>query len=171
MKIQFSKTYKDIISLENLLTAWQEFICGKKRRKDVQEFERNLMTNLISLHRDLVAKTYQHSDYTAFNISDPKPRNIHKATIRDRVLHHAMYRQLYPFFDRTYIADSYSCRNGKGVHKALDRFREFGRKAGKNNSRTVWVLKCDIRKFFASIDHGVLLRILVKGVKSCHLSF
>lgn len=160
MKIQFSKTYQDIISLENLLTAWQEFICGKKRRKDVQEFERNLMTNLISLRKDLVAKTYQHSDYTAFNISDPKPRNIHKAKVRDRVLHHAIYRHLYPFFDKTFIADSYSCRNSKGIHKALNRFREFGRKVGKNNTRTAWVLKGDIKKFFASIDHKILLEIL-----------
>jgi retron-type reverse transcriptase len=160
MKIQFNKTYEDIISLDNLLLAWQEFVCGKRKKKDVQLFEKELMMNLNNLHKDLAARIYRHSNYIAFNISDPKPRNIHKAVVRDRVLHHAIYRQMYPFFDRTFVADSYSCRNGKGLHKALNCFREFGRKVSKNNTRTVWVLKCDIKRFFASINHKMLLGIL-----------
>src|SRR3989344_7056119 len=48
----------------------------------------------------------------------------------------------------------------KGTHKALNRFRGFAYKAGKNNTRTCWVLKCDIRKFFANIDQETLLDIL-----------
>jgi len=126
----------------------------------VQEFGGRLSDNILQLHEDLANFNYIHGEYKAFNISDPKPRNIHKAAVRDRVLHHAIYRQLYPFFDRTFIADSFSCRNGKGVHKALNRFQEFGRKVGRNNTRTVWVLKCDIKKFFGSIDHKILLEIL-----------
>lgn len=118
------------------------------------------MTNIISLHTDLQTKTYKHSLYEAFNISDPKPRNIHKAKVRDRLLHHALYRKLYPFFDKTFISDSYSCRIGKGTHKAIERFAFFANKLSKNNTKTVWVLKCDIRKFFASIDQEVLIKIL-----------
>lgn len=159
-RIQCSHTYDDIISLENLLEAWREFVMGKKRRKDVQEFELGLMSNLIGLHQDLVAKTYRHSPYQAFRISDPKPRDIHKALVRDRLLHHAIHRLLYPFFDRTFIVDSYSCRVNKGTHRAINRFRAFGYRASNNHTRTVWVLKCDIRKFFASIDQVVLLTIL-----------
>ena len=158
--IQLPNTYEDIICLENLLEAWKEFLSGKRSRKDVQVFELNLMGNIISLHGDLVAKQYTHSAYMAFNISDPKPRNIHKAVVRDRLLHHAIYRILYPFFDRKFIADSYSCRVGKGTHRAMDRFKEFSYKASKNHSRTAWVLKCDIRKFFASINHAILIGIL-----------
>src|SRR5258708_3015593 len=101
--------------------------------KDVQEFETDLMSNIISLHDDLFSKNYQHSPYIPFNISDPKPRHIHKANVRDRLLHHAIYRQLYPFFDRTFISDSYSCRVNKGTHKALNRFREFGYIVSKNH--------------------------------------
>jgi RNA-directed DNA polymerase len=122
-RIQFSHTYEHIISSENLLAAWQEFVRGKRRRKDVQEFEHNLMANILALQRDLTAHTYKHSAYQAFNISDPKPRDIHKASVRDRLLHHALYRMLYPFFDRVFIADSYSCRNDKGMHRAMNRFR------------------------------------------------
>jgi len=157
--IQFVHTYDSIISVENLLLAWQEFEKGKKNKKDVQEFSFCLMDNIFLLHNDLKNQTYQHGGYHAFNISDPKPRNIHKATVRDRLVHHAIYRILYPFFDKTFIADSYSCRLGKGTHKALERFAFFARKVGRNDTKTVWVLKCDIRKFFANIDHDVLKEI------------
>lgn len=146
--------------MENLLAAWQEFVRGKRQKQDVQDFQYRLMDNILVLHRDLRDKTYRHGPYEAFKINDPKPRDIHKATVRDRLLHHAIYRQLYPFFDRTFIADSYSCRRGKGTHKAMDRFRAFAHQASKNDTRTLWVLKCDIRKFFASIDQSTLLGII-----------
>lgn len=164
MKIKFEKEYGDIISLENLFAAWQEFIAGKRKKRDVQKFSLRLTDNLVQLHNELSDFTYQHGGYKAFNISDPKPRNIHKAEVRDRVLHHVIYRQLYPFFDRTFIADSFSCRLDKGVHRALNRFRIFGLKVSRNNTRTARVLKMDIRKFFANIDHAVLLNILASYV-------
>ncbi len=133
---------------------------GKRARKDVREFETNLMGHVLDLHADLKNRSYRNGGYISFNISDPKPRIIHKANVRDRLLHHALYRQLYPFFDTTFIHDSYSCRDGKGIHKALDRFKAFSQKVGRNNTRTVWVLKCDIRKFFASMKHNKLMTIL-----------
>ena len=138
----------------------EEFERGKKNRKDVQEFSFNLMDNIFSLHHDLLNHTYKHGPYQAFKINDPKPRDIHKASVRDRLLHHAIHRILYPFFDKTFIADSYSCRISKGTHRAVDRFRKFSHKVGKNNTKTCWTLKCDIKKFFANIDHKILLSIL-----------
>jgi len=152
--------YEDIISVENLLSAWEEFLRGKRKKKDVQEFELRLMDNILALHRDLADKTYHHGPYHAFKISDPKPRDIHKATVRDRLLHHALYRTLYAFFDRTFIAHSYSCRRRKGTHAAMNRFRAFAYKVSRNQTRTCFVLKCDIKKFFASIDQHILLDLL-----------
>ncbi len=157
--IQFTHTYEDIISIENLLEAWQEFVCGKRGKEDILEFQANLMNNIFSLHHDLKNHTYTHGSYHAFNINDPKPRNIHKATVRDRLLHHAIYRKLYLFFDRTFIADSYSCRREKGTHRAFNRFRAYAYKVSKNHTCTCWVLKCDIRKFFASVNHDMLYGI------------
>ena len=115
---QLIHNYNDIISLENLCLAWQEFIVGKKSKQDVQKFERNLMDNIVELNQCLVNETYQHGGYESFYINDPKRRHIHKASVRDRLLHHAVYRILYPFFDRTFIAGSFSCRNNKGMHRA-----------------------------------------------------
>jgi retron-type reverse transcriptase len=155
--------FEKIISVENLLLAWQEFLRGKRKKQDVEIFQLHLMDNILSLHQDLKNKTYKHGGYHAFNISDPKPRNIHKAKVRDRLLHHAIYRVLYPYFDSKFIHDSYSCRTDKGTHKAIDRFRDFSRKVSRNNIKTCFVLKCDIRKFFANIDHKILKEILSKG--------
>ena len=147
------------------MEAWQEFLKGKRKRKDVQEFQLNLMDNIFSLHNELKNKTYKHGPYHAFNISDPKPRNIHKATVRDRLLHHAIYRVLYPYFDKKFISDSYSCRLNKGTHKALERFKQFGNRVSKNNTKQCFILKCDIKKFFANIDHQILLNILDKHIE------
>ena len=133
---------------------------GKRNRKDVQEFGRYLMSNIIALHQELASGTYRHGGYEHFRINDPKQREIHKASVRDRLVHHALYRKLYPFFDQTFIFDSYSCREGRGTHKALDRFRLYASRALGDSANIVWVLKCDIRKFFASIDQQILIAFL-----------
>lgn len=161
---KFTHKYNDIISLDNLLAAWKEFRNDKRSRKDVQSFEHTLMRNILQLYEDLKTKSYKHSKYTVFKISDPKPRVIHKAIVRDRLLHRALYRVLYPFFDRMFISDSYSCRVNKGLHPALNRFRKFSFKVSKNNTRTAWVLKCDIKRFFASIDHKILISLLKDSI-------
>ncbi|MEK7074812.1 MAG: reverse transcriptase/maturase family protein [Patescibacteria group bacterium] len=164
MKIKLSHGFEEIISVENLLEAWREFVRGKRDKRDIQEFSIRLMDNIFSLHNDLKNHTYKHGDYQEFKINDPKPRDIHKASVRDRLLHHAIHRKLYPFFDKIFIADSFSCRVNKGTHKALNRFRAFAYKVSKNNTKTCWILKCDIKKFFASIDHDVLKEILASHI-------
>ncbi len=129
------------------------------------EFELNLAENIHKLYFLLNSRSYEHSGYHAFNVSDPKPRNIHKAIVQDRIVHHLLYKELYWYFDSRFIFDSYSCRKNKGTHKALDRFTSFTRKLSKNNTRTCYVLKCDIRKFFASIDHDILFKILKRYIQ------
>lgn len=156
--------YNHIISKDNLLIAWQEFKIGKKNKNDVQIFEYNLAENIISLHNDLKTKSYQHGYYSSFYIHDPKLRHIHKASVRDRVLHHAVMRIIEPIFETSFIFDSYSSRTGKGTHKAVLRLNEFGWKLSRNNTRTVWALKCDIKKFFGSIDHQVLFDLISKRI-------
>ena len=156
--------FEEVVSLENLALAWEEFSRGKRNKPDVQLFERNLIDNLVLLHNDLVNHTYKHSKYYAFFVNDPKQRRIHKAIVRDRVVHHAVHRILYPFFAGKFIADSFSCQIGKGTHKALIRFKNIAMQVSRNNTRTCWVLKCDIRKFFASIDHDILFSLLQHSI-------
>ena len=160
----FHNNFDDIISIENLFASWREFKIGKERKSDVIEFERHLEDNLWDLQQSLADKTYQHGPYTSFFIQDPKLRHIHKAVVRDRVLHHAIVKLLTPIFEPTFINDSYSCRIGKGTHKGVDRFVAYARSESNNFKRPIWVLKCDVKKFFASIDHRVLLNILLKKI-------
>jgi len=118
------------------------------------------MDNIIRIHQELKDKTYRHGQYQAFKINDPKQRQIHKASVRDRLVHHAIYRVLYSHFDSKFIFDSYSCRRNKGTHRAINRFRQYGRKVSRNNTQTAWILKCDVVKFFANIDHKILITCL-----------
>ncbi|HWW42900.1 reverse transcriptase/maturase family protein [Pedobacter sp.] len=76
-----------------------------------------------------------------------------------------LYRILYPYFDSKFIFDSFSCRRNKGTHRAINRFREYSRKVSRNHTQTVWVLRCDIKKFFANIDHSVLINILKRQIE------
>lgn len=161
----FSNIFDRITSTENLFTAWEEFRREKQGRKDVQEFERKLEQNLFRLHRELAAGTYRHQPYSAFSICDPKQRCIHKANVRDRILHHAVFSVLNPVFEPTFIAHSFSCRKGKGTHKAVDALERMLRSVSRNGTRPCFVLKCDIHQFFASVDHGILLGILGKRLK------
>ncbi|MBI2475322.1 group II intron reverse transcriptase domain-containing protein [Candidatus Uhrbacteria bacterium] len=160
MKKLFSVSFEEVVSVENLCSAWQEFIRGKRKKKDVQEFILHLGDEIASLHSDLMSGEYVHGGYRYFRMNDPKPRDIHKASVRDRLLHHAIHRKLYPFFANNFIFDSFSCQNNKGLHRVIKRFEKFSRKISRNSTRTCWILKCDIRKFFASIDHYILTNIL-----------
>ncbi len=165
LKGGFIHTYEDIIWVENLLEAWREFLRGKRQRADVQEFQLHLMDNILELHKELKSRTYKHGGYEHFVVTDPKRRDIHKASVRDRLLHHAIYRILYPYFDTKFINDSYSCRNQKGTHRAMSQFQSYAQKVSKNHTGSCWVLKCDIKKFFASIDHDILMDILRREIK------
>lgn len=146
--------------MENLLASWNGFLLGKSKRKDVITFRRNLGDELWNLHADLASGTYRHGSYHEFRIQDPKPRMIHKACVRDRVLHHAIFNALYPFWNTLFIHNSYASRKGKGLHKAIDRLKVLSGKSTKNHRRTAWMLKCDIQKFFASVDHCKLMELL-----------
>lgn len=152
--------FDKIISEQNLFASWKEFLKGKKKRQDVQVFSVELEENIFSLQVDLAAGLYKHGGYVSFFVRDPKLRLIHKASVRDRLMHHAIHRALYPYFDKQFIYDTYSSRLGKGVHAAINRFRLFAWKISRNKTRLVWVLKVDIKKFFPSINQTLLLEIL-----------
>jgi len=154
------RIFEKIISLENLFLAWWEFKKGKSSKEDVQMFEFHLEDNLFELRQELEDKTYNHSIYTPFYITDPKLRHIHKASVRDRVLHHSVFRILYPIFDKSFIHHSYSCRIDKGTHKAVSDLESRVRKLSKNYTKNVFALKCDISKYYDSIDQERLMGLI-----------
>lgn len=163
MKV-YRNLYEKIISIENLFEAWNVFRRDKRNRPDVEAFEKDVEYEIFELSRELRAKYYRHGPYRMFLIHDPKLRRIHKATVRDRVLHHAVYRVLNPIFEPTFIPASFSCRMGKGTHKGVEYLERTLRAVSKNGANPCFALKCDVRKFFDRIDHGILLGILEKRI-------
>lgn len=164
MKI-YKNLFNQAISNENLFHAWDEFKKDKQSKTDVRRFEQDLEKNIFELHRDLESKNYRHGEYSPFYIQDPKQRLIHKASVRDRILHHAVFNALNPIFEETFISESFSCRIGKGTHKGVDYVAKILRKAGANGTKPCFALKCDIKKFFASVDHKILLSTIGLRIK------
>ena len=164
MKI-YKNIFNKIISLENLFSAWDKFKSDKQKKRDVQRFEWQLEENIFQLHRDLKYHRYKHGAYTSFYIRDPKQRHIHKAIVRDRILHHAVFAVLNPIFEPTFISNSLSCRIDKGTHKGIDILDKTLRQISGNNFKRCFALKCDIKKFFGTVDHSILLSIIRKRIK------
>jgi RNA-directed DNA polymerase len=123
-----------------------------------------LRTIYFLLNGSLKRGGYDHGPYKCFTIQDPKHRVIHKACVRDRLLHHALHRVLYPVFNRSFIFDSYSCRVGKGTHAAVMRLERFARTVSHNCRSKCFVLKFDVKSFFATVDHEILMAALSKKI-------
>jgi hypothetical protein len=149
--------YPQLCSWDNLLRAFRQAAKGKRGHPNVAAFEYRLEDNLLELQRELRAQTYQPGAYTSFYIHEPKRRLISAAPFRDRVVHHALCNVSEPLFERSFIGDSYANRVGKGTHRALDRCQEFAR-------RYRYVLQCDLKQFFPSIDHAILREILARTI-------
>ncbi len=164
MKV-YNNIFDDTISVENLFLSWKEFKKGKTNKQETLEFELNLEQNIFQLHKELKTQTYKHGSYKTFKISDPKPREINKASVKDRIVHHTVCNILIKAFESIFISNSFSCRKNKGTHKGVYKLEELLRKVSKNNTNSCFVLKCDIKKFFENIDHDILLSILFKRIQ------
>lgn len=156
-----AKTYKnlwtELISFENLLLAARKAQKGKRFKDSTALFNLNLEKELLKIQRQLSEKKYAPGKYKEFVIYEPVKRLISAAPYRDRVVHHALCNVIEPLFEKAFIYDSYANRKDKGTHRAIDRFQGYMQKYS-------YVLKCDIRKFFPSIDHEILYAMLQKKI-------
>ncbi|MGK7875968.1 MAG: reverse transcriptase domain-containing protein [Xenococcaceae cyanobacterium] len=155
---RYGNLYRKIIQFNNILLAARKAQKGKRFRDNVLEFNYHLESELLKIQKELAGKTYQPGAYRTFHLRDAKSRLISAAPYRDRVVHHALCNIIVPIFERTFISDSYANREGFGTHRALRRFTEFAR-----SSR--YVLSCDIRKYFPSIDHEILKQFIRRKIK------
>lgn len=145
--------YQKVCSWENLLLAFRKAGKGKRGKAPAASFEYRLEDNLITLQTELREKTYRPGTYDSFYVHDPKRRLISAAPFRDRVVHHALCNVIEPIFERSFVSDSYANRVGKGNHRALDCAQSYAK-------RFKYVLPCDVRQFFPSIDHAILRGVL-----------
>lgn len=162
----YKRLYEKIVSFENLLAACKTFRKGKRFKDDVLEFDYHYERELFKLQDELINHTYTPLAPHRFYVYEPKKRVIEAAAVRDRVVHHALCRIIEPIFDKRLIYDTYACRLHKGTLAAIKRFEEFKhRLLCRWNENEIYVLKADIRKYFANIDHRVLLGLINERIK------
>jgi len=154
---KYKRLYEQVYAFDNLWLAARKARCCKRHKQAVLLFEYDLEKNLFEIQQQLKDETYQFSPYTFFTIYEPQERHIAAAPYKDRVVHHAICNIIEPILDRAMIYDSYACRQGKGSHAAIERAQQFLRK----NS---WAFKLDIKKYFFTIDHNLLLIELCKKI-------
>lgn len=147
------KLQEQLFDWGNISLAYRNASRGKRGRNATASFEMLLADNLLELQKELKERTYQPGGYASFYIHEPKKRLISAAPFRDRVVHHALCNITIPYFEKLFIPDSYANQKGKGTHRALDRCTQFAR-------RFKYVLQCDVKQFFPSIDHSILLETL-----------
>jgi retron-type reverse transcriptase len=161
MSKTFYNLYDKICHPLNLWRAYKDAARGKHYQPAAAFFEYDLEKNLIEIEQKLKDETYQPGGYHSFRIEKPKRRLVNAAPFRDRVVHHALMNVIEPLFERQFIFDSYANRVGKGTHAALDRCTYYLR-------RYKYVMHLDVRQFFPSIDHQVLLSILSRSIGDKH---
>ena len=150
--------FEKVTDYGNLLAAAHRARRGKRDRVEVARFVFHLEPNLLKLQEELRSGSYEMRPYWAFTIREPKHRRICAAHFRDRVVHHAVCAVLDPIFETCLIGDTYACRRDKGTHAAVQRLQEFSR-------RSPYVLMCDIRRYFETIDHDALKALCRRKLK------
>ena len=151
--------------MKNLISAWEKAKKGKTKKQDIKKFNENLAYNINILHDELKSETYYPKSLTTFILRDPKTRNISKSNIKDRIVHHALVGIIEPIFESVFIHDSCANRKGKGTLFALQRFEKFIRIVSKNNTKSCFVLKADIKHYFQEVNHEILISIIKRKIK------
>jgi len=147
----YNNLHPQVCALENVMAAARTAMRGKMSGAAAARFHARWETHAVRLHEELTTDTWRPGPYTYFDIHEPKLRRVAAAPFRDRVVHHALVRVLEPLFEKKFIEDSFACRKDKGTHAGVRRCAQYAR-------RFPVVLKCDLRRYFASIDHDILLQ-------------
>lgn len=165
MPITYNNLFHEIASFENLYLAYLDAIKGRKTKPEALNFYVHHEERLQKIHDELEAGTWTPGEYSEFlSKTEVKRRIINAPKFADRVVHMAFYRKLMPLLESKWIFDSYACRCGKGGHKAAARVQKFLQNARRNYS-SVYVLQCDISKFYPSIYKPYLMERLRRTIR------
>jgi len=159
--------FQQVYSLENLYNSYLKAKKGKSNLTEVVKFDYNLEEELFNLQYELKSQTYKTGKYRHFIILEPKKRKISALPFRDRIVHHAVCSVINPIFEKKFIHDSYACRKQKGTHAGIVKIQSFIKKTDNN----FYVLKCDVSKYFSSVDHKILKKLIREKIQDEKLLF
>lgn len=163
---RYGNLYERIISIENLELADRNARKGKTNKYGVKKHDVNRMENILRLHETLKRGEYHTSPYKTETIHEPKERLIYKLPYYpDRITHHAIVNVMEPIWVASFTRDTYANIKGRGIHKCAEAVRHALR---TDPQGTVYCLKLDIRKYYPSVDHGILKREVRRTVKCRH---
>ena len=153
--------YERIYTFENIYRAYKLATRSKRSKREIVEFELDLAANLWQLHDELENESYHAAGYHRFMVFDPKTREIQALSFRDRVVQRSLCDNvLRPYLENRLIYDCAACRKDKGTHFAMDRLSDFLRSFHKEHGTRGYILKCDVQKYFDSIAHEPLKKML-----------
>jgi len=158
---RYGNLFESVVDFQNLIKGHNQASKGKKHKNYLTEFNLELEENLLQIQSELINEKYVWGDYYTFEVKDSKKRIISAPVYRDRVVHHALCNIIEPVFDKTFIDNSFACRKGKGTLAGVKAYETII----NTNPELKYVLKCDIQKYFASIDHCILFEQVSKKLK------
>ncbi len=156
----FSGRFEEIAGFQPLYKGYREARKGKRYSGEALGFSKDLEENIHGLSDELLAGGYRPKGFKEFKLYDPKEREISAPYFRDRVVHRSLHQSLEPFFDKKFIEHSFACRKGKGTHAGVRQAQSFIRIQDSS-----YFLKCDVKSYFDSVDHRILLEILGRQIR------
>ncbi|MDR1216005.1 MAG: reverse transcriptase/maturase family protein [Treponema sp.] len=159
----YNNLWDAIIDFEHLYNSYRSAKRGKRYRHESLNFAEDLEVNLITLQNELIWNMYNPLPLRQFYVFEPKKRLISAPAFRDRVVHHSLVKVIEPLFQKKFIKETFACIVGRGTHAAVHHVESCARKA-KRLWGKYYVLKCDIRKFFPSINHDIMKKIIRKTI-------
>ncbi len=157
--------YARIISFKNLLESYYRARRNKRSKRKLQKIEVNFENRLIDIKKQLEKGSYQPKPYHQFLVHEPKARQISAPALIDRIVQHAVVNIIEPVFDCQFLPNTFACRKGKGPHLCLRQVSAVYKKISRTHT-VFYALKCDIKNYFASINHAILAKFLLQSI-SC----
>ena len=159
-KVKNHKDYENLVY--QLYLAYYDARKHKRNTKNQLEFELDYEFKLIALAEQLINQTYEPKPSVVFMVNKPVKREIFAADFSDRVVHHLIYRAIYPDIEKCFIGDSYSCRKNKGSLYGVKQASKFIRSATDNYQKQAFILKLDVQGYFMHIKHEVIYQKVLK---------
>lgn len=153
---------KDIMTdYKNLYRAYRKAKSGKRFNQSAARFFIASLDGVNQIRQQLIEQTYQIGQYNEFKIHEPKERVIKSCSFKDKVVQRCLCDNiLLPRLKDVFITDNYAGQIGKGTLFGMERLKKHMMDFYSEHGNNGWFLKCDIRKYFYSIDHEILKEIV-----------
>lgn len=156
--------YERIIAYDNLQAGYRKAMEGQKKfKKDAVLFTMYDDLNMVRLWQDLKYGRYRMGKYICFKVYEPKERIVYAPRVRDKIVQFAVHNIIKEIYDKTFIKHSYACQDDRGTLAAVNQLQKNLRTCARIYE-DAWIVKFDVSKYFYSINHSILKKLLRKKI-------